>query len=610
MANLEQVRAWCEKGRPDSSGRLVFAWTAVAVFAAVAVFWMVRTDGFEFLRVDDGDWIVENEHVRGGLSADGVVWAFASCEAGSNWHPVTWVSLMADASIAGGGSTQRLSSVMHRHNALVQGASAALLFLVMLTLVGGAVDPRRVLVAALLSLAWGLHPLRAECVCWAIERKELLCTAFSLLAILLWKVRFRAHRLASFGAFALAILSKSVAVTVPCVLVAIDLVGAEDRWKAIRRSLPYYAAQFVLCGIASYCTLVTQAPAVVGNSEGCPLMVRLACAVSAYAGHLFAFLVPVDLYFFHQFADTFSWGRLLPGIVLCGLMLYSACAFLIRGGFKAGFLAAAWIGAGLLPMCGVVRVGIEMDPDRYGNWIGCGFAVVLFSLCSRLLQARVARAAPMSFLLGLVACSYAASAWHYAGFWRNTFTIFQRTLSVVPGHPEALVRIGVEYAETYDRPDLAIEFFERSLRSRPSDEVASQLAIMLSSRATKADLERIKALCANVMRDHSLDKRGAALMALGIAFMREQNWSEAISCLQDAVARQRGDKKLKGNTRPIEDNQMRIAMCYYNMGDYGNARPWLVPLASSSYPDIREKARQLLGFIWQKEHVGPRNSDL
>ena len=46
------------------------------------------------------------------------------------------------------------------------------------------------------------------------------------------------------------------------------------------------------------------------------------------------------------------------------------------------------------------------------------------------------------------------------------------------------------------------------------------------------------------------------------------------------------------------------------MGDYGNSKPWLVPLASSRYQDIREKARQLLGFIWQKEHAAPRNSAL
>ena len=577
---------------------------ALAVFAAVAAFWAVRTDGFDFLRIDDGDWIVENADVRRGLSAEGLAWAFANSEAGSNWHPLTWVSLMADASIAGDGPLKNLSAVAHRHNAILQGVSAALLLLVMLAVTGGAHGRRDVLAAALLALLWGVHPLRAECVCWAIERKELLCTAFSLLTVLLWQARFRAHRAAALAALALALMSKSVAVTVPGILFALDMLGAEDRWRAFKRGLPHYAAQLALCAVASYFTLVAQAPAVEGNQEGCPFAVRLACAVGAYARHLLAFVAPVDLYLYRQFTNAVCWGRFALGAVLCGLMLYSAWAFLRRGACRTGFLAAAWIGAGLLPMCGLIRVGVEMDPDRFGHWIGCGFTVILFMSCKRLLRARAGIAAPAALVLGAAACAYAAAAWRYGGFWRDSYTIFMRTLAVVPEHPEALVRIGVEYAETFDRPDEAIEWFERSLRSWPSDDVASQLAMMLSRRARPEDLERIKSLCAGVRRDHSLDDRGAALTALGVALMHERNWGEAISCFADAIPKQRADRKLKGNGRPAEDNEMRIAMCHYNMGDYSGAKPWLTRLAASKHPDIKEKALQLLWFIWQKEQQG------
>ncbi len=54
----------------------------------------------DFINFDDGSYITENPHVKNGFTVDGFVWAFTTGYA-SNWHPLTWLSHMADCQLYG-----------------------------------------------------------------------------------------------------------------------------------------------------------------------------------------------------------------------------------------------------------------------------------------------------------------------------------------------------------------------------------------------------------------------------------------------------------------------------------------------------------------------------
>ena len=55
----------------------------------------------DFLRLwDDDAYVLDNPHVRTGLTLANVRWAFTSFEQ-SNWHPVTWLSHMLDCQLFG-----------------------------------------------------------------------------------------------------------------------------------------------------------------------------------------------------------------------------------------------------------------------------------------------------------------------------------------------------------------------------------------------------------------------------------------------------------------------------------------------------------------------------
>ena len=95
---------------------------------SVAVYWPVGH--FEFIHLDDPGYVTANEHVRDGLTRDGLVWALTATDQG-NWHPLTWLSHMLDVQLFGlnGGAH-------HLTNVLLHVANALLLFLVFQSMTG------------------------------------------------------------------------------------------------------------------------------------------------------------------------------------------------------------------------------------------------------------------------------------------------------------------------------------------------------------------------------------------------------------------------------------------------------------------------------------------
>src|SRR5882724_12342191 len=134
-----------------------------------------------FVNYDDPAYVTANTHVLHGLSWSNVAWAWtATIEA--NWHPLTWISHMADVQTFGLNSRRHhaVSVVMHAFNVV-------LLFFVLRRATG------RLIASAVVALLFAVHPLNVECVAWVAERKSLLSMLFLLLTFLAygWYVRRR-----------------------------------------------------------------------------------------------------------------------------------------------------------------------------------------------------------------------------------------------------------------------------------------------------------------------------------------------------------------------------------------------------------------------------------
>ena len=200
---------------PPRQGRGLAHWQAVLLLGVALFLVYAQTGHYGYIDFDDTAYIEDNLMVRRGLSLEGVRWAFSSFYA-ANWHPLTWLSHMADVSLFG-----MDLGAHHLVNVALHGAVSVLLYALVIALLA-----RRdaALAAAMLFL---IHPQHVESVAWLAERKDLLCALFYLAALLAY-VRFarapsRWRMVTVLVLYALALLSKPMAVTLPVVLLILDV---------------------------------------------------------------------------------------------------------------------------------------------------------------------------------------------------------------------------------------------------------------------------------------------------------------------------------------------------------------------------------------------------
>ncbi|MDI9570821.1 MAG: tetratricopeptide repeat protein [Pseudomonadota bacterium] len=176
----------------------------------------------DFIDFDDYEYITENPHVRTGLTLENIVWAFTSYHS-HNWHPLTWISHMADVQLFG------LVPAGHHLVNVAFHAVNSLLLMALLWRVTGALGP-----SAFVAALFALHPLHVESVAWAAERKDVLSCFFWLMTIGMYVRYVRRpgwkRYLPMVAVFALGLMAKQMLVTLPFVLLLLDF-WPLGRWR-------------------------------------------------------------------------------------------------------------------------------------------------------------------------------------------------------------------------------------------------------------------------------------------------------------------------------------------------------------------------------------------
>src|ERR1022692_1563403 len=191
---------------------------ALAVFATYA-----QVARYDFVNFDDPSYITDNPHLRNGISVEGLRWALTSGEAGY-WFPVTRISELLDWQLFG------LRSGPHHLTNVSWHVLATLFLFAFLHRATGARWR-----SALVAFLFALHPLHVESVAWVTERKVVLSATFWFLA--LWAyVRYTerpstARYLPVLVSFCLGLMSKPMLVTLPLVLVLLDI-WPLGRWSS------------------------------------------------------------------------------------------------------------------------------------------------------------------------------------------------------------------------------------------------------------------------------------------------------------------------------------------------------------------------------------------
>ncbi len=337
-----------------------------------AAFAPVRHNGW--VPFDDPAYVVDNERVMGGLSWAGARWAVNAVQA-YNWHPLTWLSHMFDVTLFGEdwGAHHLVSVALH-------GATVVLLFL---WLASTTAEPALAFAAAVL---FGVHPQRVESVAWLAERKDTLSALLALVTIVLYTGWARERRrragwyAAALGAFAAGLFAKPMLVTLPLLLVLADA-WPLGRFRALRE-LPARVGEkapfFVLSVAVAFGTIVAQAR-IVKPLATHPLGERLANACLAPVLYLADLVWPVGLAVFYPYdiARRPGWQITLAAVALAvttGLLVHRALRARSAGAVLVGWI---WYLVALVPVIGLVQVGLQARADRYTYLPGIGIAWAL-----------------------------------------------------------------------------------------------------------------------------------------------------------------------------------------------------------------------------------------
>ncbi|MGH8024793.1 MAG: tetratricopeptide repeat protein, partial [Limisphaerales bacterium] len=334
---------------------------------------------FGFVDYDDPGYFSENPRVLAGLTWPNIHWAFVT-GAEVNWHPLTWLSLMLDATIFGDGA-----GGPHVTNVLLHAANSILLFLLFLRMTGATWR------SAVLAMFFAIHPLHVESVAWISERKDVLCGFFGLLALLCYvryvelagkwpgtsatdpndaapNTGFRSPLWFYFLAlflFACGLMSKPMLVTLPCVLFLLDFwplrrFQVSTLPRLILEKIPF----FLLTAAASAITFLVQrnGMAVVPLSV-IPLDARIENAFVSYARYLGKMFCPVKLAAIYPYPGYWPAGVVIFAVVL--FIAISAAAVAMRKKFPWILTGWLWFAGMLVPVIGLVQVGGQAMADRY-----------------------------------------------------------------------------------------------------------------------------------------------------------------------------------------------------------------------------------------------------
>lgn len=453
--------------------RSVLARWLAAALALVTITLFARSLPYEFVAYDDDVFVYENPVVKRGLTVEGVRYAFAIHP--PSYHPIAYLSHMTDVSLFG------LSPAGHRaHSIAAHAASAALLLLLLHRLTGSVW--RSAFVAAL----FAAHPLRVESVVWIAERKDVTCMLLMLLTLHAYVSYARAgvrRRVpwyaATLALFAMSLLAKPMAVTLPGVMILLDywplrrfakpqagsagegdLAAAQAAPAPLARIIAEKIPFVLLAVAASWLTVLCQREAnAIATIERTSVAMRVSIAAIGYAMYWAKFVWPIDLAVLYPLRPEIPWGKALASLAF--VVVVTALAIHQRRRRPIVIVGWLWYLGTLLPVIGLVQIGSLAMADRYTYLPMIGPVAALVWLANEAAGRWSARRSLRAAAAVIVLAFFAAVTLWQMPYWRNSETLFRRALAVGGDNPVMCFNLGlVLYRQ--DRFAEAAPYFEKS----------------------------------------------------------------------------------------------------------------------------------------------------
>ncbi len=542
----------------------------ICILLAAATFTLYSpTLGHPFIfNYDDSSYVIDNPHVQAGLTWETLTWSIRSTEV-SNWHPLTWLSHALDCQLFG------LNPAGHHFtNALLHALNVVLLYLLLVRATGAV--GRSLLVAAL----FAAHPFNVESVAWVAERKNTLSTFFFLLTLGAYgwyALRPGIKRyLAMTALFVLALASKPMVVTLPCVLLLLDFwpLRRIQGWGKSRLSDDDHGNTFpavqaplsrlvleklpLLALSAAACAITIFAQRSAGSLHlVLPLGVRLENAVFAYSMYLWKTIWPVRLAVFypHPGASLAFWQ-----FALAALILISVSAIVWRQRAARPYLITGWLWflGTLVPVIGLVQVGEQAMADRYAYVPLIGIFVMAVWVAADLADSMHFTVRSDIKIAAIILAILSLLTFDQLRYWHSPEELWSHAVNVTKDNFLAEDNLGASLMSS-EHPEEAVAHLRNAVRMRP-EVSATHLnlagALTLSGHTDEAIAEYQIAI--PKVTDPAMQV--VAYETLGRLYSQKGNYPQARASYQQALRVNPDDANAKDGLAQVEfSNAMRDA---------------------------------------------------
>lgn len=509
---------------------------APASIVLLTIFVFAPVLGFDFVNFDDPVYVLDNPIIADGLTWSGVKHAFTMIQAGY-WIPVTWLSHMADVELFG-----FAPGLHHLVNVVLHVLTTLLLYGLVVRMTGAHAR------AAFVAAVFAIHPLRVESVAWVAERKDILSTMFWMLAVFAYAEYAakpaRRRYLTVVGLFVVGLLAKPMVLTLPIVLLLLDVwplrrlpvrgadwfpsppanadLAINPRYVLLEK-IPLLVLSILAAGVTIWAQHVGGA---VKGLDLFPLSQRIANALVSYVAYLGMLVWPVNLAVFYPNVPVPIW-QVAAAVAVLVVITWVAVRTLPRYPYLA--VGWFWYVVTLLPVIGIIQAGLQSRADRflYVPHIGLSLAVA-WGVSDLLRGTRIRAALPA--IAGLVIFVLASAAQVYVLTWQNSETMWRRALAVTTDNYMAHHNLGVVLAG-HGQDEPARAELKQALRIWPGFAEAHNTMGNLQARAKDDD-----AAIAHYREALRLAPYfSAAHNNLGLALMRRGATSDAQTHFQEAL---------------------------------------------------------------------------
>lgn len=485
----------------------------ILVTVVLIPYWQVGD--FDFIHMDDEDYVTENQTTRAGMTVEGIIRAFTEFHS-ANWHPLTWISHMIDCELYGLNPRGH-----HWTNVQFHGINTVLLFILLQQMTGALW--RSALVAAL----FGLHPLHVESVAWVAERKDVLSTFFGLLMLMAYTRYARRPRLLRYlpvvFLFSLGLMAKPMLVTFPFLLLLLDIwplkriqrafvsgSDIESPTFSMGRFLPLLKEKIPLFILVAGSCVVTflaqQRGGAVGSFGIITPGIRIANALGTYLSYLEKTVWPYPLVVFYPHP-----GSAISTIRAAGaaIAIAAVTTIAIHLRHRHPYVGVGWfwyLGT-LVPVIGLVQVGSQAMADRYTYIPLIGIFIIVVWGATDILKGKRFHKPILAISAGLLLSILTVCTHYQVRHWKDSVTLFthaaettennwlaynnlgsaldiegrsveataniRKALAISPGYVDALYNLGRALYQQGDSEEAEV-YYRKALRRNP-DHLSSHL---------------------------------------------------------------------------------------------------------------------------------------